>query len=77
LRFNEHLESMVRLWPCGEDGVASFDRIRHRHHDADVFLYAFDLIELDGEDLRRSAPRTQGHARFHARALGADRSTVQ
>ena len=38
---------------CGEDGIASFDRIRYRHHDASVFLYAFDLIELDGEDLRR------------------------
>jgi bifunctional non-homologous end joining protein LigD len=38
---------------CGEDGVASFDRIRHRRHDADVFLYAFDLIELNGDDLRR------------------------
>ena len=31
----------------------AFDRIRYRRHDADVFLYAFDLIELDGEDLRR------------------------
>jgi ATP dependent DNA ligase domain len=38
---------------CGEDGIASFDRIRYRRHDASVFLYAFDLIELDGEDLRR------------------------
>jgi len=38
---------------CGDDGIASFDRIRHRHHDADVFLYAFDLIELNGDDLRR------------------------
>ena len=28
---------------CGEDGIASFDRIRYRRHDADVFLYAFDL----------------------------------
>jgi ATP-dependent DNA ligase len=37
---------------CGEDGVASFDRIRDRRHDARVFLYAFDLIELDGDDLR-------------------------
>ena len=37
----------------GEDGIASFDRIRYRHHDATVFLYAFDLIELDGDDLRR------------------------
>ena len=38
---------------CGDDGMASFDRIRYRHHDASVFLYAFDLIELDGDDLRR------------------------
>jgi ATP-dependent DNA ligase len=38
---------------CGDDGIASFDRIRYRQHDASVFLYAFDLIELDGEDMRR------------------------
>jgi ATP-dependent DNA ligase len=38
---------------CGEDGIASFERIRYRHHDASVFLYAFDLIELNGDDLRR------------------------
>jgi bifunctional non-homologous end joining protein LigD len=39
---------------CGEDGIASCDRIRHRHNDDDVFLYVFDLIELDGDDLRRN-----------------------
>src|ERR1700738_1796792 len=33
--------------------IASFDRIRYRRHDGGVFLYAFDLIELDGDDLRR------------------------
>ena len=38
---------------CGEDGIASFERIRYQRHDAGVFLYAFDLIELDGDDLRR------------------------
>jgi hypothetical protein len=38
----------------GEDGIASFDRIRYRHDDDGVFLYAFDLIELDGDDLRRN-----------------------
>jgi bifunctional non-homologous end joining protein LigD len=38
---------------CGDDGIPSFDRIRYRRHDADVFLYAFDVIELDGEDMRR------------------------
>ena len=34
-------------------GVTSFDRIRYRRNDDDVFLYAFDLIELNGDDLRR------------------------
>ena len=38
---------------CGDDGVPSFDRIRYRRHDGTVFLYAFDLIELNGDDLRR------------------------
>jgi bifunctional non-homologous end joining protein LigD len=38
---------------CDEDGMPSFDRIRYRRHDASVFLYAFDLIELSGDDLRR------------------------
>jgi bifunctional non-homologous end joining protein LigD len=38
---------------CGEDGMPSFDRIRYRRHDGSVFLYAFDLIELNGDDLRR------------------------
>jgi bifunctional non-homologous end joining protein LigD len=33
---------------------ASFERIRYRRHDAGIFLYAFDLIELDGDDLRRN-----------------------
>jgi bifunctional non-homologous end joining protein LigD len=38
---------------CGDDGVPNFDRIRYRRHDQSVFLYAFDLIELNGDDLRR------------------------
>jgi bifunctional non-homologous end joining protein LigD len=38
---------------CGPDGIALFDRIRYRRHDADVFMWAFDLIELNGDDLRR------------------------
>ena len=38
---------------CGDDGVSSFDHIRYRRHDESVFLYAFDLIELNGDDLRR------------------------
>ena len=38
---------------CGDDGVSSFDHIRYRRNDGSVFLYAFDLIELNGDDLRR------------------------
>jgi ATP-dependent DNA ligase len=38
---------------CDENGLALFERIRYRRHDASVFLYAFDLIELNGDDLRR------------------------
>jgi bifunctional non-homologous end joining protein LigD len=48
---------------CDEDGMPSFDRIRYRRHDASVFLYAFDLIELSGDDLRREPLDVpQGHA---------------
>jgi bifunctional non-homologous end joining protein LigD len=38
---------------CDDSGRPSFERIRYRRYDASVFLYAFDLIELDGNDLRR------------------------
>ena len=38
---------------CDDNGVASFDLIRNHRADDGVFLYAFDLIELNGDDLRR------------------------
>jgi bifunctional non-homologous end joining protein LigD len=37
---------------CDDNGVASFNRVRYRRHDENIFLYAFDLIELNGDDLR-------------------------
>jgi bifunctional non-homologous end joining protein LigD len=37
-----------------ERGLAVFDLIRHQRHGDDALLLAFDLIELDGEDLRRT-----------------------
>jgi bifunctional non-homologous end joining protein LigD len=37
---------------CNEKGLAVFDLIRGYRHDA--VLCAFDLLELDGEDLRRT-----------------------
>jgi ATP-dependent DNA ligase len=33
--------------------VASFDLIRYQRANGSIFLYAFDLIELNGDDLRR------------------------
>jgi bifunctional non-homologous end joining protein LigD len=38
---------------CDDSGVTSFNRVRYRNHDESIFLYAFDLIELNGDDLRR------------------------
>jgi bifunctional non-homologous end joining protein LigD len=38
---------------CDDNGVASFDLIRHQRANERIFLYAFDLIELNGDDLRR------------------------
>jgi len=35
-------------------GLAVFDLILRRRHERDAVLVAFDLIELDGKDLRRS-----------------------
>jgi bifunctional non-homologous end joining protein LigD len=41
---------------CGPDGVSDFDRMRgmfsRKGGSPDVFLYAFDVLELDGRDLR-------------------------
>jgi bifunctional non-homologous end joining protein LigD len=38
---------------CDDNGLASFDLVRHHRANDRVFLYAFDLIELNGDDLRR------------------------
>ena len=37
---------------CDNNGVTSFDLIRHHRANENIFLYAFDLIELNGDDLR-------------------------
>ena len=39
---------------CGEDGIPVFDRLRYgRQVRGKALLYAFDLLEFDGKDLRR------------------------
>src|SRR5262245_49249816 len=37
---------------CDDNGLSVFDQLRYRRDDRRVFLYVFDLIELDGKDLR-------------------------
>ncbi len=38
---------------CDANGLAVFDLLRRRWHGDDVILCAFDLLELDGKDMRR------------------------
>ena len=37
---------------CDRAGIADFERLHSREHDRLAFLYAFDLLELDGVDVR-------------------------
>jgi bifunctional non-homologous end joining protein LigD len=52
---------------CGPDGVAVFDALHRRGTVSEAMLYGFDLLELDGEDLR-SLPL--GERKRLARLLG-------
>jgi ATP-dependent DNA ligase len=38
---------------CDGDGLPVFDRLRYRRQDGRVFLFAFDLLEFNGQDMRR------------------------
>jgi ATP-dependent DNA ligase len=44
---------------CDENGLAVFERLRRKPSGKHVFLYAFDLLELDGQDLRREPLETR------------------
>jgi bifunctional non-homologous end joining protein LigD len=55
----------------GADGVAAFDALHRRHKATDAMLYAFDVLELNGKDLRALplGDRKAKLARLLARAL--------
>jgi bifunctional non-homologous end joining protein LigD len=38
---------------CNGDGLSIFEKLRWRHQDGHVFMWSFDLLELDGQDVRR------------------------
>jgi bifunctional non-homologous end joining protein LigD len=44
---------------CDERGLAIFSTLRRRRNEPDAFLYAFDLLELDGLDMRREPIETR------------------
>jgi bifunctional non-homologous end joining protein LigD len=78
-RFPQIVEALARLRSrsciidgeavaCGDDGIACFELIRRWDTDQNVFMWAFDLIELDGADMRRE-PLIQRKALLE-RALG-------
>ena len=50
---------------CGEDGVADFELLHSRAHDRSCFLYAFDMMERSGDDLR-SLPLEERKARLRS-----------
>jgi bifunctional non-homologous end joining protein LigD len=56
---------------CGPDGVAVFDALHRRGTVRGAMLYGFDLLELDGEDLR-GLPLVDRKKRL-ARLLGGRR----
>jgi bifunctional non-homologous end joining protein LigD len=48
---------------CDDAGVAVFEKLHSRAHDGEAFLYAFDLLELHGED-GRPQPLWERKAKF-------------
>jgi bifunctional non-homologous end joining protein LigD len=44
---------------CDERGLAIFSTLRRRRNEPGAFLYAFDLLELDGLDMRREPIETR------------------
>src|SRR5262249_29778836 len=57
-----------------DDGLASFELLRGRRHDRQVALCAFDLLELDGRDLR-STP-LEDRKRTLTRLIGKPRPGI-
>jgi bifunctional non-homologous end joining protein LigD len=60
---------------CRDDGVSDFKALHSRRRDHDAVLFAFDLIEHQGEDLR-NAPLLD-RKRQLAKLLGRARDGIQ
>lgn len=51
---------------CDRDGIANLEALRNRKNDRSAILYAFDLLEVDGADLR---PLPLSHRKERLRQL--------
>jgi ATP-dependent DNA ligase len=51
----------------GVDGISDFNALHFGKHNDEVQLYAFDILALDGDDLRRLPPSLRKTARLLAR----------
>jgi len=49
-RFRSEFEVRLDRLRRDDNGIASFDLIRHQRANERIFLYAFDLIELNGDE---------------------------
>jgi ATP-dependent DNA ligase len=64
----------------GIDGIPDFNALHSRRHDEEAQLYAFDIMALDGEDLRplplslRAATRHDGQTAFSSHPSSRARS---
>jgi ATP-dependent DNA ligase len=61
---NRHTQFVIdgEAVPLGVDGVSDFDALHSGKHN-DEFSYAFDVLALDGEDLRRLPLSTRDQPR--------------
>jgi hypothetical protein len=63
---------------CDDNGVASFDLVRHHRANDKIFLYAFDL-ELNGEDMRPDplqVRRPRSHLSWPRPALASGSTSI-
>src|SRR5262245_40936220 len=63
------------VW-IGSDGVTDFDALHSRVNDRTAVALAFDLLALDGEDLRRKPWQPQRILLSHGRCFDADADVV-
>ena len=61
----------------GDNGITDFERLMARVHDASAYAYAFDLLALDGDDMRGQPLSERKAALGKAAAQGQARHPLQ